>query len=165
MPQVKGAKDDILWPKALQGSATQQVIEQFFASADDATKEGSTTFSKCFSSTGELNARGHVCKGQEGAQYFSCVGRPKSKACRLIHHNDVQRYSNSARAAGILLISASTRFTRSMCQTMTTKISLYWAMSPLGTRMGNGRRQTMWETSPLPTPNRVLELRNIRHGW
>lgn len=70
MSQVNGAKGDILWPKTLQGSATQRVIEEFFAAADDATKEGSTTFSKCFTSTGELMARGHVCKGQEGAQSY-----------------------------------------------------------------------------------------------
>ena len=70
MSQVNGSKSDTMWPKALERSATKQVIERLFAAADDSTREGSTIFSECFTLTGELIARGHVCKGHQGALHL-----------------------------------------------------------------------------------------------
>jgi hypothetical protein len=54
------------WPKSLQGGRIQQLIDTMFRSADDPSPAGSVRFSECFTTMGELVARGHICKGREG---------------------------------------------------------------------------------------------------
>lgn len=66
MAQGAVSTSTVSWPKSIKGTPVQQTLERFFRAADDPTKEGSIAFSKCFTSSGELIARGHVCRGQDG---------------------------------------------------------------------------------------------------
>ena len=56
----------IQWPKAIRETPIQQNIEKMFRAADDPSDPGGESFAECFMPTGELVARGNVCKGHEG---------------------------------------------------------------------------------------------------
>lgn len=66
MARFYKSQPQMLWPEPIRGTGVQETIENFFGAADDPTNEGSEAFGKCFTSTGELVARGHVCKGYDG---------------------------------------------------------------------------------------------------
>ncbi len=66
MTQNHRSPNQIIWPNSIKDGPIPTTIQKFFQSADDATHEGSIAFSKCFSQTGELLARGYTCKGHEG---------------------------------------------------------------------------------------------------
>ncbi|KIW52877.1 hypothetical protein PV05_08490 [Exophiala xenobiotica] len=65
MTQNHRSPNQIIWPNSIKDGPIPTTIQKFFQSADDATHEGSIAFSKCFSQTGELLARGYTCKGHE----------------------------------------------------------------------------------------------------